>query len=70
MEFSEKEQAVLDLIKREGKVTIKQIETLLSKAHVGGIGKLIQAELIEKQTMRTGEGYNIKNYKCYVIKEK
>lgn len=38
MEFSEKEQAVLDLITSKEKVTIKQIEETLSKAHVGAIG--------------------------------
>ena len=65
--FSDKEQAVLDLITTQEKVSIEQIEKILSKSHIGGIGKLIQANLIKKIKIREGQGYNTKTMIYYVL---
>jgi len=68
--FSEKEQKVLDFIKEKKKVTIKQIEKDLGQSYTGGIGKLIQAGLVEKKKKKTGEGYSMKTVQYYIYKEK
>lgn len=69
MAFSEKEQKLLDLIIAKNGITVKNIEAELGKQAVGGLGKLIQAEKVEKRKVKMGEGYGMKMVTCYFIKE-
>lgn len=66
--FSEKEQKLLDFIKSKAKVTVKEIQLQLGEKAVGGIGKLLQAEVIEKKKLKVGEGYGVKMVIHYLIK--
>lgn len=52
MELSQREQELLNFIQSEGKVTIKQIQEVLSPKHVGALGALVRQKLIEKKKMR------------------
>lgn len=44
MNLSDKEQALYDLIKNKGQITVKEIENELGPKAVGSLGKLLKAE--------------------------
>ena len=80
--LSEKEKQLLNFIKERKEVTIEQIESKLSTAHTGALGKLMSNELIESKKKRESNeeetnivnsaGYNLysrKMTKYYMLKE-
>jgi predicted HTH transcriptional regulator len=66
MEFSEMEQKILGFIQANGQVTAKAIQEELGDKAVGGIGRLLKEEVIKKEKIRIGEGYNVKSVVHYV----
>jgi len=67
--LSESENTLLDFIEERGKVTIKDIETYLNAKIVGGLGRLLKDELIEKIKIKEGEHYSVKSVVYYKVKE-
>jgi len=72
MELSKREQELLNFIKAEGKVTINQIEKVLSPQHVGALGTLVRQNYIEKMRIERNPSavYSItKMITYYMLKE-
>ena len=69
MEFSEKEQQLLDFIKEKEEVSLKDIETGLSSKHIGALGKLLRYDKVEISSNYNKRDENNKVIKFYKIKE-
>lgn len=68
--LSEPETALYDYIKAVTVgVAIKDIETYFNAKMVGGLGKLLKEDLIEKIKIKEGEHYSDKAVTYYKIKE-
>ena len=67
--LSESEITLYKFIKVNEKVTIKKIQEELDDKLVGGLGRLMKDEIVEKVKVREGVGYEAKNYVYYKIKE-
>jgi len=67
--LSESETKLYNFIKENEKITIKKIQEELGDKIVGGLGRLMKNEIVEKVKVREGEGYEAKTYVYYQIKE-
>lgn len=73
MKFSEKEQVLYDFIKtstKENGVTAQEMQGELGEKVLGGIGKLLKAEVVERKKLKTTDEYNTKSVWHYkAVKE-
>jgi len=69
MEFSEKEQQLLEFITEKGEVSIKDIEAGLSPKHIGALGKLVRYEKVELSSNYSRRDEHNRVIKCYRIKK-